>query len=482
MATALPPMTPTMHKVLPWIAAIAFFMQALDTSILNTALPKMAADLHESPLSMESAVICYALSLALFIPASGFLCDKFGTRNVFIFALAFFSIGSLCSASSTSLFWLDVSRVIQGVGGAMMVPVSRLTLIKSFDRKDFLSALNTSTLLGLAGPFLGPVLGGFLVEKFTWHWIFLINVPIGILGIIFSIKYMPNIRGQATDLDVKGLVLVSLAFIVTTLSLELMSDGNGLHYPILLFIPGLLLLYAYVTHARKNLNVFHKNSIFPLELFKVKTFSIGLMGNFASRLGAQAIPFLIPLMLQLALGFSAIHSGLMLIPLALAAMIMKELVTPLLRRFGYRNILIYSTLFVGVAIMSLALFDKNSPIYILVINLFLIGFANSLRFTAMSSLTLADLYDDKASSGNSLMSVSQQLSTTFGVAVSAVLLRLLQTPGASLQLNLDDSFRVTFVILGVLTLVSSFIFLRLSKQDGANLIARDEADGGTHNG
>ncbi|NXZ88875.1 MFS transporter [Serratia fonticola] len=461
-----------MHKALPWIAAVAYFMQALDTSILNTALPKMAADLHESPLSMESAVICYALSLALFIPASGFLSDKFGTRNVFIFALTFFSIGSLCSASSTSLFWLDVSRVLQGVGGAMMVPVSRLTLIKSFDRKDFLKALNTSTLLGLAGPFLGPVLGGFLVEKFTWHWIFLINVPIGILGIIFSLKFMPNIRGKSTDLDVKGLVLVSLAFIITTLSLEMMSDGEGIHYPILLFIPGVLLLYVYVTHARKNLKVFHKSSIFPLELFKVKTFSIGLAGNFASRLGAQAIPFLLPLMLQLALGFSAIHSGLMLIPLALAAMIMKELVTPILRRFGYRNVLIYSTFFVGMAIMTLGLFDQNTPIYFLAINLFLIGFVNSLRFTAMSSLTLADLYDDKASSGNSLMSVSQQLSTTFGVAISAVLLRMFQAPADPMHLDLVDSFRVTFVILGVITIVSGFIFFKLSEQDGANLTAR----------
>lgn len=469
MATAI---TPTMHKALPWIAAVAYFMQALDTSILNTALPKMAADLHESPLSMESAVICYALSLALFIPASGFLADKFGTRNVFIFALTFFSIGSLCSASATSLFWLDVSRVLQGVGGAMMVPVSRLTLIKSFDRKDFLKALNTSTLLGLAGPFLGPVLGGFLVENLTWHWIFLINVPIGILGIIFSLKFMPNIRGKSTDLDVKGLVLVSLAFIITTLSLEMMSDGEGIHYPILLFIPGVLLLYVYVTHARKNLKVFHKSSIFPLGLFKVKTFSIGLAGNFASRLGAQAIPFLLPLMLQLALGFSAIHSGLMLIPLALAAMIMKELVTPILRRFGYRNVLIYSTFFVGMAIMTLGLFDQNTPIYFLAINLFLIGFVNSLRFTAMSSLTLADLYDEKASSGNSLMSVSQQLSTTFGVAISAVLLRMFQAPADSMHLDLVDSFRVTFVILGVITIISGFIFFKLSEQDGANLTAR----------
>lgn len=476
MATTLPTITPTMHKALPWIAAIAFFMQTLDTSILNTALPKMAVDLHESPLNMESAVICYALSLALFIPASGFLSDKFGTRNVFIFALAFFSLGSLCSASSTSLLWLDVSRVIQGIGGAMMVPVSRLTLIKSFDRKDFLSALNTSTLLGLAGPFIGPVLGGFLVDKFTWHWIFLINVPIGILGIIFGIKFMPNIKGNAKTLDIKGLTLISLAFIITTLSLELMSDGDGLSYPALLFIPGVLLLFVYVIHARKNLEVLHKSSIFPLELFRIKTFSIGLTGNFVSRLGAQAIPFLIPLLLQLALGFSAIHAGLMLMPLAISAMIMKGLVSPILRRFGYRNVLFYCTLFVGAAIMTLGLFDEKSPVYFLAINLFFIGFANSLMFTAMSSITLADLYDDQASSGNSLMAVSQQLAISFGVAFSAVLLRLFQAPDAPVQLDLVDAFRATFFILGLLTLVSGFVFLKLSAQDGKNLTAGHERD------
>lgn len=473
MATIQTSITPVMQRVLPWIAALAFFMQALDTSILNTALPKMAADLHESPLSMESAVICYALSLALFIPASGFLCDRFGTRNVFIFALTFFTFGSLCSSSSTSLFWLDVSRVIQGIGGAMMVPVSRLTLIKSFERKDFLNALNTSTLLGLAGPFLGPVLGGFLVEKFSWHWIFLINVPVGILGILVSLRYMPNIRGESSVLDLKGLVLVSLAFIVTTLSLELMSDGDGLHYPALLFIPGVLLLYSYIVHARKNLRVFHKSSIFPLELFQVKTFSIGLVGNFASRLGAQAIPFLIPLMLQLALGYSAIHSGLMLIPLALAAMLMKEFIPPILRRFGYRAVLLYSTLIVGAAIMALSWFDQNTSIYFLLVMLFVIGFANSLRFTAMSSLTLADLYDDKASSGNSLMSVTQQLATTFGVAVSAVLLRLFQTSSTAYHLDLVDSFRMTFFILGAVTFIAGFVFLRLSGSDGENLIAKE---------
>lgn len=465
-----PPITHAMHKVLPWIAAVAFFMQAIDTSILNTALPKMAVDLHEPPLSMESAVVCYALSLALFIPVSGFLSDKFGTRNVFIFALAFFSIGSLCSAMSPSLFWLDVSRVIQGVGGAMMVPVSRLTLLKSFERKDFLVALNTSTLLGLAGPFLGPVLGGILVDKLTWHWIFLINVPVGIIGIILSIKFMPNIRATATDLDVKGLVLVSLAFIITTLSLEIMSDENGIYYPVLLFIPGVFLLFAYFRHARKNQNVFHRSAIFPLELFKVKTFSIGLAGNFLSGLGARAIPFLIPLMLQLALGFSAIHSGLMLIPLALSAMIMKVFISPILHRVGYRNVMIYSVFLSGAAIALLGCFNQSSSMYFLAIVLFLIGFLNSLCFTAMSSLTLADLYDEQASSGISLMSVSQQLSITFGVAIGGVLLRVLQMYGTSIHLDLLDSFRVAFVILGVLTFVSGFIFLSLSNKDGANLI------------
>lgn len=464
--------TPVMHKVLPWIAAIAFFMQTLDASILNTALPTIAYALNESPLHMESAIICYALTLALFIPASGFLADRFGTRNLFIFSLILFSLGSLCSASSTTLLALDISRVIQGIGGAMMVPVSRLTLINAFERKDFLAALNTSTLLGLIGPFLGPLLGGYIAEKYTWHWIFLINIPIGFLGVVCAIRYMPNLRGVKNKLDIKGFLLISFAFIFTTLSLELLSENKNTVMAIVSFIIGGGLLYYYYSHAQSVAQYTHNEAIFPLSLFNVRTFRIGLFSNFISRLGVQAIPFMMPLLLQLVFDYSPIDSGLILAPIAIAAILMKELVTPILHRFGYRNVLIYSTFIVGFIVILLSFFDKKASLPLLVFLLFLMGFINSLRFTAMSSLTLADLHNQQTSSGNSLMAVSQQLAITFGVAIGAVLVRILNGHTLGLHLNLLDAFRMSFIFLGGITFLSGFIFLKLSKSDGRNLIEK----------
>lgn len=197
------------YRLLPWIAATAFFMQTLDTSILNTALPAMAKSLNKSPLNMQSVIISYALTLALCIPINGYLVDRFGTRNIFVIAIAFFSVGSLCCALSTSLFWLDVSRILQGIGGSMMVPVPRLTLIKYFKRHEFLAALNTSLTFGLVGLLISPNLGGYLVQTLSWHWIFLINLPVGIIGIIAGIKFMPNLLGIRSPFDFIGAFLIS---------------------------------------------------------------------------------------------------------------------------------------------------------------------------------------------------------------------------------------------------------------------------------
>lgn len=460
------------YKALPWIAAIAFFMQTLDTSILNTALPTIAHDLNESPLNMESAVICYALTLALFIPISGFLSDRFGTRNIFISALALFSIGSLCSAASTTLLLLDVSRVIQGIGGAMMVPVSRLVLIKVYDRKEFLYALNTSTLFGLIGPFMGPLLGGYLVEKASWHWIFLINVPIGIIGILFSLKLVPNLKGEKVPLDIVGFTMISLAFILSTLSLQLVSDGISFIWSGVIFVVSIILAIAYINYARDSKHKPNKNVLFPLEIFRIRTLRLGLLGNFLSRLGTQSIPFLIPLLLQLVYGYSAIESGLMLMPIAIASMIMKGIIPKILTNFGYRNSLSYSTVIVGVIIMCLALFNEQSSALLMATVLFFMGFVNSLRLTAMSSITLADLYGEQTSSGNSLLAVSQQLAISFGVALGSLLIRVFQFDSPLLNMSMMNAFRGTFFVLGLITCLSFISFYRLSADDGKNLTER----------
>ena len=453
---------PFVYRILPWIAAFAFFMQSLDTSILNTALPTMAKDLNESPLNMQSAVICYALTLALFIPVSGFLSDKFGTRNIFVLAVSLFTIGSLLCALSNSLIFLDISRVIQGIGGSMMVPVSRLVLIKAFKRNEFLAALNTATIPGLIGPVLGPVLGGYLVDMVSWHWVFLINLPIGVLGVFISLKYMPNIKGKHMPFDFFGFLFIVITFISATLSVESLNQGQQYYLPITLAIISLIFLFIYRTYAQKK-----SGPLFPLSLFNIRTFKIGIIGNLVCRLGISGVPFLIPLFLQVGFGYSAIFAGMMLVPMAIASICTRFFITRILARLGYRFVLVANTILAGILILLMSLINLATPLVILSILLFCIGAINSMQFTSMNSITLANLQGESTSSGNSLMAVNQQLAISFGTGFGAVLVRLFSNSTTTIH-----AFQLTFVILGIVTMLSSMIFAQLNTQDGNNLTNR----------
>ncbi len=449
---------------LPWIAAMAFFMQALDATILNTALPAIAHSLQRSPLAMQSAIISYTLTVAMLIPASGWLADRYGTRRVFMLAVALFTLGSLACALSSTLGELVLFRIVQGIGGAMMMPVARLALLRAYPRSELLPVLNFVTMPGLVGPILGPLLGGILVTWASWHWIFLINIPIGLFGLLYARKYMPNFTTPRRKFDMRGFTLFGLSLVLISCGMELFGEHivtTGIALSVI--VAGIILLLLYVRHAHRN-----PNPLIALPLFKTRTFSVGILGNIASRLGTGCVPFLMPLMLQVGFGYSAIIAGCMMAPTALGSIIAKSTVTQVLRQFGYRRTLIGITLFIGIMIAQFALQTAHTEFWLLLIPLFILGMAMSTQFTAMNTITLADLTDGHASGGNSVLAVTQQLSISLGVAVSAAVLRFYESiePNAMVA-----QFHHTFITMGVVTALSAMVYLLLRPKDGHHLIS-----------
>ncbi|MGP4782004.1 multidrug transporter subunit MdtD [Salmonella enterica] len=454
---------------LPWIAAMAFFMQALDATILNTALPAIAHSLNRSPLAMQSAIISYTLTVAMLIPVSGWLADRFGTRRVFMVAVSLFTLGSLACALSSSLSELVIFRVVQGVGGAMMMPVARLALLRAYPRSELLPVLNFVTMPGLVGPILGPVLGGVLVTWASWHWIFLINIPIGVAGILYARKYMPNFTTPRRKFDMTGFFLFGLSLVLFSSGMELFGEKIVATWiASAIIFCSIVLLLAYIRHARR-----HPTPLISLSLFKTRTFSVGIAGNLATRLGTGCVPFLMPLMLQVGFGYPALIAGCMMAPTALA----KSTVTQVLRRLGYRKTLVGITVFIGLMIAQFSFQSPAMPIWMLVLPLFILGMAMSTQFTAMNTITLADLTDDNASSGNSVLAVTQQLSISLGVAISAAVLRIYEGFAGT---STVEQFHYTFITMGAITIVSALMFMLLRAKDGNNLIKERHKSKPTH--
>ena len=454
----------TTKKILPLILATAIFMQMLDSTILNTSLPSIAKDLNESPLNMQNAIISYVLTLALFMPVSGFLADKFGTKKVFIISLILFSLGSLLCSLSPNLTFLVIARVIQGIGGSLMTPVGKLALIKTFDKSELLKAMNFAIIPALIGPVLGPLIGGYMVDYLSWHWIFLINLPIGILGIVLSVKYMPNYFSKIIDFDFKGFLFFAAASLLLSISLEWMGNAKNITPVLLVFLMGFIFIYLYYKHAKKE-----ENPIFPLELFMVRTFRVGFLGNLATRLGISSIPLLIPLMIQIAYGQSAVVSGWIVAPMAITAMFGKSAVIKILNRFGYRKTLMFNTFLIGTLICLMAIPGINTSIYWFIPLILVLGFFNSIQFTSMNTISISDLRDSHTSSGNSLISVNQQIAIGFGIAFGLIILKLFEGDTQLIKGNIHNAFRYTFLVMGILTILSGFVFRRLHFRDGDNM-------------
>ena len=454
----------SVKKFLPLILATSIFMQMLDSTILNTSLPSIAKDLMESPLNMQNAIISYVLTLALFMPVSGFLADKFGTKKIFISSLIIFMLGSLFCALSQDLTQLVISRVIQGLGGSLMTPVGRLALIKTFEKNELVKAMNYAIIPALIGPILGPLVGGYLVDYLSWHWIFLINIPIGFIGLALSLKYMPDYRSTKITFDLKGFLIFASASLLLSVSLELFGATKNTTPVLMVFILGFLMVYYYYVHAKKT-----KNPIFPLNLFQVRTFRVGILGNLATRLGISSIPLLLPLMIQIAYEETAVVSGWIVAPMALTAMIGKSYVIKILNGFGYRKTLMINTFIIGILIACLGLPGIHSSIYWFVPIIAILGFFNSIQFTAMNTIAIADLRTSHTSSGNSLLAVNQQLAVGFGIAFGLIALKLFENNVALTGTNTHLAFRYTFYLVGFLTFISGIVFRRLHISDGENM-------------
>ena len=468
----VPLLTPAAKRLLPWLVAVAFFMEMLDATILNTAVPTMSAALHIAPLSMKAALTSYTLSLAVFIPVSGWVADRFGTRRVFATAIGVFSAGSLLCGLAPSLHFLVAARVLQGCGGAMMVPVGRLTLVRAFPRSELVRAMSFVAIPGLIGPLLGPLVGGVIVAYFPWRLIFFVNLPIGLLGLLLVHLHLPDYRAPRADpLDFTGLVLFGSGIALLSYVLEIFGEHSlsGREITGLLAL-SLLLLFGYVWHSRTL-----EHPLLRLALFRTRTFRAAVSGGFVTRIGAGGLPFLLPLLYQIGLGFSPIQAGLLIMPQPLAAMSLKFTMPRVLRRFGYRNILLINTLLVGAFIVLFATIGPSTPVWLIAAQAFCFGYFSSLQYTSMNTLVYADLSEADTSMGSSIASTLQQMSMSFGVATAslaaAVFLRDRFHADAA---EMISGIHRALVALGIFTVGSALVFRELRPEDGANVSRHEE--------
>ncbi len=453
--------------VIPLLVAAALFMEMLDATIVNTAVPSIAGSLGVPPLSVKAVLTSYTLSLAVFIPVSGYMADRYGTRRVFAWAVAVFTLGSVLSGASVGLPMLVAARVIQGIGGAMMTPVGRLTLVRTFPRDQIIGAMNYVIIPSLIGPLLGPLAGGLIVEWLPWRMIFLVNVPIGIVGFFLIRRYMPDYRGDSpTPLDRTGFVLFGAGIALLSYVLEVFGEHTWPPLPLAgMTLLSMVLLVAYWLHARGVVA-----PLLRLELFRIRTFRISVLGGFVTRLGIGGMPFLLPLLYQLGLGFAPWQAGLLMMPQAAAALVTKPFAQRVLERFGHRRVLMVNTLLLGATMNAFSLVSEGTPLGFVLALGFLQGSFSSLQFTAINSLVYADVSNRDASQASSLSSTGQQLSLSFGVAAASLVVALfLGDVPESNRTQLVGALHDAFHALGLLTLLSSGSFFMLRETDGDNV-------------
>jgi EmrB/QacA subfamily drug resistance transporter len=455
-------------RIVPLIIAVALFMENMDSTVIATSLPAIATDIGSDPLALKLAVTSYLLSLAIFIPASGWTADRFGARTVFRAAIAVFVLGSIGCALSSSLTGFVIARIVQGMGGAMMTPVGRIVLVRSIAKRDLVSAMAWVTTPALIGPVIGPPVGGFITTFASWHWIFIINVPIGLIGIILATRYIEDVRAEQHErFDAVGMVLAGLGIAGVAFGLSILGL-NFLPWTIVaaLVVGGACFIAAYLVHA--------KHTAIPaldLTLFRLPTFRASVLGGFVFRLGIGALPFLLPLMLQVGFGMSPFHSGLITFASAVGAMGMKMAAATVLKRYGFRTILVVNSLVSAVFLAACAAFTQTTPVAAMLALLLIGGFFRSLQFTSINTIAYAEVENARVGRATALVSVGQQLSIAAGVALGAMAVELSVhfRGGGALQ---AADFPPAFLAVAAISAISVFIFARLTRDAGAELADR----------
>jgi len=457
------------ERLVPLIVAVALFMENMDSTIIATSLPAIAADIGTSPLELKLAITSYLLALAIFIPASGWMADRFGARTIFRTAIAVFMMGSIGCALSHSLWHFVIARFFQGMGGAMMSPVGRLVLIRTVGKRNLVDAMALLAMPALIGPMLGPALGGFITTYASWHWIFLINIPIGLVGIALVSRFVENLRAAISEpFDFLGLVLIGLgigglAFGMTVTGIKLIPAS----VIIALIAGGTAATFAYVVHARGI-----ASPVIDLTLFRLVTFRAGVVGGFIFRIGAGALPFLLPLLMQLGFGMTPFQSGLITLSTAVGAMMMKWAVPRILRRVGFRNALTWNALIAAVTLAACAAFTGATPVPVMVAVLLAGGFFRSLQFTSVNVIAYAEVEPARMSRATSLVAVAQQLSQSVGVALGAMVLEaVLRFKGQNVLVAED--FPPAFVVVGLVSMSSVLLFARMPPDAGAEMAVRE---------
>lgn len=453
------------QRIIPFIVGCALFMQMLDATVVATALPAMARALGSTPVRLNIAITSYLLAVAVFVPISGWAADKFGARRVFIGAIGLFTLSSIACALSQSLTQLVLARIVQGMAGAMMVPVGRIILLRTVPQQDLLKAMSFLSIPALLGPVIGPPLGGFMVTYMSWHWIFLINIPIGILGIALVKRYVTETRDAAAPrLDTRGfflsaICLASLVSAFEALGHDLMPYG----VQAALVVIGVLCAVLYIRHAKRT-----DHPIIDLSLMRIPTFAISTLGGNLCRFAVGATPFLLAMLLQVGFGLTPFSAGLITFASAAGALMMKFVATPIVKRFGFRRVLTVNAVLAGAFIVVCASFTSTTPVWLMIAILLVGGFFRSLQFTGVNTLTYADIPPEKMSRASSFAAMAQQLGISLGVGVAAATLNISMMMRGANTLAVNDVI-AGFVVVGLLCAASFFSFRRLSPSAGAHL-------------